>query len=797
MSAEHDAGPRPGDRVYVEWIDAETGEPFRALSGIFRLDARGSARLSTDDGNPDHPEYIGDPKLRVTVRERADERTALVERVALALACHDQLGGGMTDDPWWYVRSGAAEAALAPAWEALEGASRTAVDPSVTTARLRTVLANRGLISATGAAMASPEDLVDVVRRVLDERAAALESLRQARPTRVVAPDVLAALRTLAGMLGVPVTSSAPVDVIDGLARTLGRRHRRMCAALGLPEDTSPSVLAGRARELREPGRSAREWLDRYRDTLCDALGVKGLPTWQEVTGEITDLVDALNSSRDEVARLKRDGSPGVVHEVDAAFHRHAITQRDLAWERERRLVAERDEARRGLRLALDTLDTVRAGVAEGLGVPVEEVTQYDLNARVQELAARVRAVGADRDDTISLDEVMAAHDERERTESVAGMARALRGATWNRLEMQDGDGGWHLLWQRPADPEPALPVQRVWYYASEPDAMPDNPECAVVSPNGILWKWDADREEYVAWYAPGGVRDWTGLLKQYGSVVEAVAWFTPPVGWGNRIDEVLHFHGLRDEDYRNLSFALGNLIRSWIGSWAHDTDHAPDGSYWGPRSPGASAAEVAEIDLDATRYRAHRTYTDPAGLTVGGVIARCHDCAWSQPAGVVSARSLRTEHERGAEPVLVDTSKPLVFRFGQPEPHESITRVQVPNSQVFTRVPVGIAGRPVGDAPGHGGRVRLGWRWQAGKGALLRWEQVLGRFGTATELITPVPRPERTRAHRTNIRVVRGRGRSSQAFCTDCAWVVSGALNRMERERAEHESTAPHVPVD
>ncbi|NUT90819.1 MAG: hypothetical protein HOY78_02200 [Saccharothrix sp.] len=50
---------------------------------------------------------------------------------------------------------------------------------------------------------------------------------------------------------------------------------------------------------------------------------------------------DEVEQLRAEVERLKREGSPGVVHEIDQAFHDLAIRQRDHAWVQVERLQRE------------------------------------------------------------------------------------------------------------------------------------------------------------------------------------------------------------------------------------------------------------------------------------------------------------------------------------------------------------------------------------------------------------------------------------------------------------------------
>jgi hypothetical protein len=59
-----------------------------------------------------------------------------------------------------------------------------------------------------------------------------------------------------------------------------------------------------------------------------------------------------------------------------------------------------------------------------------------------------------------------------------------------------------------------------------------------------------------------------------------------PPVGWMNRIDDLLMHHGATDHHGSNLGEALGNLIRSWDSK--NDPRNPNTGEYpvehWGPR---------------------------------------------------------------------------------------------------------------------------------------------------------------------------------------------------------------------
>lgn len=45
-----------------------------------------------------------------------------------------------------------------------------------------------------------------------------------------------------------------------------------------------------------------------------------------------SDWEQAVNEAADEIERLNREGVPGQMHEVDRAFHKLTVLQRDLAW---------------------------------------------------------------------------------------------------------------------------------------------------------------------------------------------------------------------------------------------------------------------------------------------------------------------------------------------------------------------------------------------------------------------------------------------------------------------------------
>jgi len=63
---------------------------------------------------------------------------------------------------------------------------------------------------------------------------------------------------------------------------------------------------------------------------VCEAA--PGNTNGEDDTKGIVALRNAAPALLDEVEALRERGSPGVVHEVDAAFHALTVAQRDAAW---------------------------------------------------------------------------------------------------------------------------------------------------------------------------------------------------------------------------------------------------------------------------------------------------------------------------------------------------------------------------------------------------------------------------------------------------------------------------------
>ena len=96
------------------------------------------------------------------------------------------------------------------------------------------------------------------------------------------------------------------------------------------------------------------------------------------------------------VEELERDGSPGVMHEVDKAFHDLAVAQRDGAWrevenEKQKLLLSERhaDELRAARDGFLGELTELRVYAAK-LKDLVRELSEVPLNADVKRFDALV-----------------------------------------------------------------------------------------------------------------------------------------------------------------------------------------------------------------------------------------------------------------------------------------------------------------------------------------------------------------------------------------------------------------------
>jgi hypothetical protein len=72
-----------------------------------------------------------------------------------------------------------------------------------------------------------------------------------------------------------------------------------------------------------------------------------------------------------------------------------------------------------------------------------------------------------------------------------------------------------------------------------------------------------------------------------------------PPLGWLNRVDEVLRHHNGAPSDGSPLGMALFRLIRSWERTrGARDTPTAHRPEYWGPTTDADVWAEAGRRNL-------------------------------------------------------------------------------------------------------------------------------------------------------------------------------------------------------
>lgn len=85
-----------------------------------------------------------------------------------------------------------------------------------------------------------------------------------------------------------------------------------------------------------------------------------------------------LTWSADELMRLKRDGVPGVVHEVDQAFHDLAIQERDLARAQVDRLEKAHRSTQEGLIRTEQQRDELRLAIADAVGLDFEKINRVD-----------------------------------------------------------------------------------------------------------------------------------------------------------------------------------------------------------------------------------------------------------------------------------------------------------------------------------------------------------------------------------------------------------------------------------
>lgn len=132
----------------------------------------------------------------------------------------------------------------------------------------------------------------------------------------------------------------------------------------------------------------------------------------------------------------------------------------------------------------------------------------------------------------------------------------------------------------------------RRWEFEADRDA---DPQTTVIDDRGVSWEFSGGL--YVSFWCVGGMT-WRELL-EHGSPLLVATPFTlnPPAGWGDRVGEVLEYQGLRGEQAGNVAFALGNLVRSWVGICARDIAFAQGADHWGPRTQEAHRLAVAGPD--------------------------------------------------------------------------------------------------------------------------------------------------------------------------------------------------------
>lgn len=126
---------------------------------------------------------------------------------------------------------------------------------------------------------------------------------------------------------------------------------------------------------------------------------------------------------------------------------------------------------------------------------------------------------------------------------------------------------------------------QTVWWAEDEKDHV--DPQQVVVDRFGELWKPALHEVAYECVSRRGLFQpSWWGLLSENGPLLAGEPFtLNPPVGWMNRVQEVLSYQGLQNDMMFKTSAALSNLVRSWVGTHARDADEGqPPGAHWGPR---------------------------------------------------------------------------------------------------------------------------------------------------------------------------------------------------------------------
>jgi hypothetical protein len=86
----------------------------------------------------------------------------------------------------------------------------------------------------------------------------------------------------------------------------------------------------------------------------------------------VPDLMADNEWLKGEIARLKREGTPGVMHAVDKAFYDHTVVQRDQAWAEVERL--KHDLAK------MTSANEVNYNTAKRRGAEIERLRQANLD---------------------------------------------------------------------------------------------------------------------------------------------------------------------------------------------------------------------------------------------------------------------------------------------------------------------------------------------------------------------------------------------------------------------------------
>lgn len=216
--------------------------------------------------------------------------------------------------------------------------------------------------------------------------------------------------------------------------------------------------------------------------------------------------------------------------------------------------------------------------------------------------------------------------------------------------------GGERILPTPKPVEEPA--PQKVWTLESPADREND-PRVAVIDVGGSLWT-PRDGGKYACTTTPSMLhRTWLRLL-ELGPLLAAEPFtLSPPVGWMNRVDDLLRYHMTPLEDQRALSTAFGHMLRSWVGDWARE--HCPEDpppEVWGLRSaraieedlgPGsADDSESAYPTLTVGTFPPgeHTTFIQRDSARFAWYLGGCEDCEWTTSGSESNVKVWTAEHE-------------------------------------------------------------------------------------------------------------------------------------------------------